>query len=63
MQFIYIVCQVESFQNILKLLSRRPLALTSYKAFLKNKKKPGTSLPTSFCFILLTGQVSLSGCL
>ena len=62
MQFVYIVCQVENCQNILK-LSCRPLAFISHKAFLKNKKKPGTSLPTSFCFILLTGQISLSGCL
>ena len=31
MQFVYIVCQVESCQNILK-LSYRPLAFTSYKS-------------------------------
>ena len=50
MQFVYIVCQFESCQNILK-LSCRPLAFTSYKTFLKNKKRPRTSLPTSFYFI------------
>ena len=55
-------------------LSCRPLAFTSYKAFLKIKKKSGTSLPISFsewflkkkyfyCYILLTDQISLSGCL
>ena len=45
--FVFIVCQVEGYRNILK-LSRRPLAITSYKAFLKNKKMSGTSLPPSF---------------
>ena len=29
-------------------LSCRPFAFTSYKAFLKNKKRSGTSLPASF---------------
>ena len=43
----FFVCQVEDYQNILK-LSCRPLAFTSYKAFLKNKKRSGTSLPASF---------------
>ena len=37
MQFVYIVFQVEGYQNILK-LNCRPLAFTSYKAFLKNKR-------------------------
>ena len=36
--FVFIACQVESFRNVLK-LSCRPLAFTSYKAFLKNKKR------------------------
>ena len=62
MQFVYIVCQVESCQNILK-LSYRPLAFTLCKAFLKNQKRSRTGLPSSFCYILLTGQISLSGCL
>ena len=41
------LCQVEDYGNILK-LSSRPLAFTSYKAFSKNKKRSGTSLPASF---------------
>ena len=48
--FIYlvlIVCQVEDYRKWLK-LSCRPFAFTSYKAFLKNKKRFGTSLPASF---------------
>ena len=52
MQFVYIVFQVEGYQNILK-LNCRPLAFTSYKA----------SLPASFCYILLIDHISLSGCL
>ena len=53
--------------------SSRPLAFTSYKAFLKVKKKSGTRLSASFpawffeesyfpCHIPLTDQISLSGC-
>ena len=42
-----IVCQVEVYLKISK-LSCRPLAFTSSKAFLKNKKFSGTSLPASF---------------
>ena len=54
-------------------LGCRPLAFTSYNAFLKNKKEFGTSFPASFsawfwrkhfsCYILLTDQISFSGCL
>ena len=49
MQFVFIVCQVESYQNILK-LNCRTIPLNSYKASLKNKnkKRAGTSLPASF---------------
>ena len=36
-QFVYIVFQVGGYQNILK-LNCRPLAFTSYKTFLKNKR-------------------------
>ena len=43
-KFIFVVCQVEDYQNILK-ISCRQLAFTSYKSFLKNKKRSGTSLP------------------
>ena len=45
--FVFIVCQVEDYRNILK-LSCRPLALTSCKASLKNKKRSGTIVPASF---------------
>ena len=37
MQFVFIVRQDEDYQNILK-LSFRPLAFTSYKAFLKTER-------------------------
>ena len=46
-QFVFIVCQVEGYQSILK-LSCRPLAFTSYKALFKNKKRSGSRLPASF---------------
>ena len=42
-----LVCQVLGYQNILK-LNCRPLAFTSYKAFLKYKERSGTSLSASF---------------
>ena len=37
-QLVFIVCQVDDYQNILK-LSCRPLAFTTYKAFLKKQKE------------------------
>ena len=46
-QFTFIISQDDDDRNILK-LSSRPLAFTSYKVFLKNKKRSGTSLPASF---------------
>ena len=46
-QFVFIICQVEDYRNILK-LSSRPFAFTSYKTFSKNEKRSGTSLPASF---------------
>ena len=46
-QFIFIICQVEGYRNILK-LSCRSLAFTSCKAFLKKKNRSGTSLPALF---------------
>ena len=59
------VCQNEGYRNTWK-LSCRPLAFTSQKRF-------GTSLPASFsawgfeekyfCYIVLTDEHSLSGCL
>ena len=48
-RFIFNICQVQEYRNILKLRSR-PLDFTSYKAFLKNKKRSGTS-PLIFCLI------------
>ena len=47
MPLVFIVCQIESYQNILKLICK-PLAFTSYKAFLKNKKRSRASLSTTF---------------
>ena len=46
-KFVFIVCQVEGYQNRLK-LSCRPLPFTWYKALLENKKRSETekvSLP------------------
>ena len=70
--FVLIVCQVEDYRKWLK-LSCRPFALTSYKGFLKNKKRPGISLSVSFfawflkkyisVVILLPDQISMLGCL
>ena len=42
--FVFIACQVEGNQNFLT-LSYKSMAFTSYKAFLRNKKWSGTSLP------------------
>ena len=42
-QFVFIVCQVEGYPNILK-LSCTLLAFTSFKAFLKTQERSGTSL-------------------
>ena len=47
MQFVFVVVQVEGYRHIVK-LNCRPLAFTSYKAFLRHKKRSGTSLPASF---------------
>ena len=52
----FYVCQVEDYQNILK-LSCRQLAFTSYKAFLKNKRSR-TSLPISFSAWFLKKNIS-----
>ena len=43
----FIVCHVEGYRNILKLICR-PLASTSNKAFLRNKKMSGTSSLSHF---------------
>ena len=65
------VCQAEDYQKWLK-LSCRPFGFTSYKGFLKNKKRSKNSLRLIFCMIfeekyfcytLLPDQISMSGCL
>ena len=43
----FIVCQVEGYQNILK-LSCRPIVFTLCKALLENKERSRTSTPASF---------------
>ena len=53
----YLWIQVEDCQNMLK-LSCRPLAFISYKAFLKNKKRPGTSLLVLFSWWFLKKNIS-----
>ena len=57
-QFILTVCQAEGYQNILK-LGYIPLAFTSYEAFLKNKKRSGTNLPTLFSAKFLKKNISV----
>ena len=47
LQFIFILSQAEGYQNISK-LGCIPLAFTSFEAFLKNKRRSGTSAPTLF---------------
>ena len=68
LQFVFIVCQVESYRNIMR-LSCRPLAFTSYQAFCDLEL---FSLSLIFCinfeekhfscYALLIDQVPLSGC-
>ena len=57
-QFVLIICQVEDYRNILK-LSYRPLAFTSYKVFLKNKKRSWISLPVLFSALFLEKNISI----
>ena len=64
--YFFFVCQVEDYQNILK-LSCRPPAFMSYKAFFfKKNKRSATSFPASFsekytsCYILLPDKTSFS---
>ena len=47
MEHVFVVCQVGDYRSILRLGSR-PLALLSYKAFLKNKKRSEKIFPASF---------------
>ena len=71
MQLRAILWLVEGYLNILK-LSYRPFTFISNKAFLKSKKRSGTSLPDSLSAwflrknispILVAEQFSLFGCL
>ena len=58
MEFVFIVCQVEGYRNILKLGCRR-LGFTSNKTFLENKKRSGTSLLVSLSGWFLKKNISL----
>ena len=49
--------QDTNYLNILK-LSCRPFSFTSYKVFLKNKKRSGTSFVTSFSLLFLRKFIS-----
>ena len=66
--FYFYCLQVEDYRNWLKLIWQ-PVAFISNKVFLKNKKRPGTSLPALFfawflkkkhfsCYIILSDQIS-----
>ena len=57
-QFVFIVCQVDSYQNTLK-LRFRSLGFASYKVFLRNKRRSKTSLPSSFFAWFLKKNMSL----
>ena len=57
-QFVFIECQLEGYGNILK-LTCRPLAFTSYKASLKNKKRSGTSFLATFSAWFMKKNISL----
>ena len=67
-QFVFIAWQVEGYRNILK-LSCRPLAFTLFEAFLKYKKRSGTSHSARiifeekyfWCYVISIDQISSSG--
>ena len=56
--FVFTVCQVEHYRQWLK-LSCRPLAFTSYQAFLKSKERSGTSFSASFSAWFLKKNISV----
>ena len=56
--FCSIVCEVKDYRKWLKLSCRSP-AFTSYKFFLTNKKRSGTSLSASFSAWFLKKNISL----
>ena len=51
-RFVFVLCQVEGYRNILK-LNCKPLAFTSNNDFLKNKKRSETSRPASLSAFFL----------
>ena len=57
---VYLYC-MPSWGRYLAILkpSSRPLAFTTYEAFLKNKKRSGTSMTASFSAWLLKKNISL----
>ena len=55
--FVLVVCHVEDYWKWLK-LSCISFAVTSYKAFLKNKKRSETSLPDLFSAWFLKKNIS-----
>ena len=57
-QFAFIVCQIEGYRNMLK-LSCRPIVFTSYKDFLKSKKRYGTGFSASFSARFLKKNIFL----
>ena len=58
-QFVFIICQVEGYRSILKLSCSRSLYFSSHKHFLKNKKRPKTSLPIPCSAWFLQKNLSL----
>ena len=58
MRFSFILYQGEGYRNVL-MLSCRPVPLTLYKAFLKNKKMSGTSLSATFSAWFLNNNIYL----
>ena len=56
-QFVFYVRQGEGSQNILKLFAE--LLHLPHKAFRKNKTRPGTSPPVSFCVWFLKKKIAL----
>ena len=69
----FVVCPVEDYRNILKWRCR-PLAFTSFKAFLERRTISAVSFPASFSkwflkkkyfsyYVLLPEQISLTGCI
>ena len=58
-QFVFIIWQVQGYRNIFK-SSCRLVAFTSYKDFLKNKKRSETCLPATFLAWFMKKDSSLN---